>query len=83
MLCWRSPSLPSGAAGSVPSSALLVLQGLAAGTFPIVIGSHTGDTGLIVVGVAVMILRSGVLPWVVNRSLPSQRPTTIRVRRSM
>jgi hydrogenase-4 component E len=51
---------------------LLVLQGLAAGTFPIVIGSHTGDTGLIVVGVAVMLLRSGLLPWVVSRSLPSQ-----------
>jgi hydrogenase-4 component E len=47
---------------------LLVLQGVAVGTLPIVIGSYHADSGLIVVGAAVLILRGGVLPWVVGRS---------------
>jgi hydrogenase-4 component E len=42
---------------------LLAWQGLALAAIPIVRGLHDADTALVAVGVAVLVLRAAVLPW--------------------
>lgn len=46
---------------------LLTLQGVALGAIPITVGSHNHDATLVAVGVAVIVLRAVVLPWLVAR----------------
>ena len=53
---------------------LLSLQGAALAAIPIIIGAHTHDLTLVAVGAAVLVLRGGVLPWLVHRMLAGERP---------
>ncbi len=53
---------------------LLIPQGLAVAALPVIIGGHDGDPALIGVGVAVLVLRSGLLPWLLGRLLPGESP---------
>jgi hydrogenase-4 component E len=46
---------------------LLALQGVALGAIPIAVGVHNHDATLVAVGVAVVVLRAVVLPWLVAR----------------
>ncbi|MGV0792044.1 hypothetical protein [Mycolicibacterium sp. XJ1819] len=51
---------------------LLAWQGAALAAIPIVGGLHDGDGELVAVGVAVLVLRAGLLPWVLARALAAE-----------
>jgi hydrogenase-4 component E len=53
---------------------LLAWQGAALATIPIVLGLHAGDRTTIAVGCAVLVLRAGILPWLVGRLLVADEP---------
>ncbi len=57
---------------------LLSLQGAALAAIPIVIGTHTHDLTLVIVGAGVLVLRGGLLPWLVYRMLPGEKPLSDR-----
>lgn len=52
---------------------LLAWQGVALAAIPIVRGLHDGDTELIAVGFAVLVLRAVVLPWLLARALAAEQ----------
>jgi hydrogenase-4 component E len=52
---------------------LLAWQGLALAAIPILRGIHDGDTALIVVGIAVLALRSAALPWLLVRAIGAEQ----------
>lgn len=52
---------------------LLAWQGVALAAIPIVRGIHDGDTGLILVGVAILVLRTAVLPWLLARAVAAEQ----------
>jgi hydrogenase-4 component E len=52
---------------------LLSLQGAALAAIPVIIGLHLSDPTLVGVGAAVLVLRGGILPWLVRRMLPGER----------
>ena len=54
---------------------LLAWQGAALAAIPILIGLYTSDRTLVVVGCAVLVLRAGVLPWLVGRLLAGEKAT--------
>lgn len=54
---------------------LLSLQGVALAAIPVIIGTHTGDVTLTCVGGAVLLLRGGLLPWLIHRVLPAETPS--------
>ena len=51
---------------------LLAWQGVALAAIPIVRGLHDHDLALIAVGVAVLALRAGVLPWLLVRAVAAE-----------
>ncbi len=51
---------------------LLVVQGVAVGGIPLVSGIYLKDLQLVVVGMMVILLRGGVLPWVLSRRLADE-----------
>jgi hydrogenase-4 component E len=51
---------------------LLAWQGLALAAIPIVRGLHDDDSALVAVGVAVLVLRAAVLPWLLARALAAE-----------
>ncbi len=53
---------------------LLTAQGVALAAIPVTLGVHNGDLTLIGVGAGVLVLRAGVLPWLVRRMLSGQEP---------
>lgn len=53
---------------------LLAWQGAAVAAIPVTLGLHTGDPALVGVGGAVFALRAGVLPLLVGRLLPGEKP---------
>lgn len=52
---------------------LLAWQGLALAAIPIVRGLHDNDITLVAVGVAVLVLRAAVLPWLLARALAAEQ----------
>lgn len=52
---------------------LLAWQGLALAAIPIVRGLHDNDIALVAVGVAVLVLRAVVLPWLLARALAAEQ----------
>lgn len=52
---------------------LLAWQGLALAAIPIVRGLHDNDIALVAVGVAVLVLRAAVLPWLLARALAAEQ----------
>ena len=52
---------------------LLAWQGLALAAIPIVRGLHDRDVALVAVGVAVLVLRAAVLPWLLARALAAEQ----------
>lgn len=52
---------------------LLAWQGLALAAIPIVRGLHDADAALVAVGVAVLVLRAAVLPWLLARALAAEQ----------
>jgi hydrogenase-4 component E len=54
---------------------LLAWQGLALAAIPVVRGLHDSDAALVAVGVAVLVLRAGVLPWLLARALAAEQRT--------
>lgn len=54
---------------------LLAWQGVALSAIPIVRGVHDGDAALVAVGCAVLVLRAGVLPWLLARALAAEPET--------
>ena len=52
---------------------LLAWQGVAVAAIPIVRGLHDDDAALVVVGVAVLVLRAGILPWLLSRALAAEQ----------
>ncbi len=53
---------------------LLALQGVALAAIPVIIGTHLGDVTLTCVGGGVLLLRGGLLPWLIRRVLPVEAP---------
>jgi hydrogenase-4 component E len=53
---------------------LLAAQGAAVAAIAITLGVHHGDPSLTTVGIAVLCLRAGVLPWLVGRLVPGEKP---------
>src|SRR5947209_6990057 len=51
---------------------LLAWQGVALAAIPIVRGIHDGDTSLILVGVAILALRTAILPWLLARAVAAE-----------
>jgi hydrogenase-4 component E len=51
---------------------LLAWQGVALAAIPVVRGIHDADAALVVVGVAVAVLRAGVLPWLLARAVAAE-----------
>lgn len=54
---------------------LLAWQGVALAAIPIVRGLHDNDYALVAVGVAVLVLRAAVLPWLLARALAAEQQT--------
>ena len=54
---------------------LLAWQGLALAAIPVVRGLHDDDLALVAVGLAVLVLRAGVLPWLLARALAAEEQT--------
>lgn len=54
---------------------LLAWQGVALAAIPIVRGLHDNDYALVAVGVAVLVLRAAVLPWLLIRALATEQQT--------
>lgn len=54
---------------------LLAWQGVALAAIPIVRGLHDNDYALVGVGVAVLVLRAAVLPWLLARALAAEQQT--------
>jgi len=52
---------------------LLAWQGLALAAIPIVRGLHDNDIALVAVGIAVLVLRAAVLPWLLARALAAEQ----------
>ncbi|MGX9789017.1 hypothetical protein [Mycobacterium sp. MMS18-G62] len=52
---------------------LLAWQGLALAAIPVVRGLHDNDPALVAVGVAVLVLRAGILPWLLARALAAEQ----------
>src|SRR5215212_621954 len=52
---------------------LLAWQGLALAAIPVVRGLHDNDPALVAVGVAVLVLRAGVLPSLLGRALAAEQ----------
>ena len=52
---------------------LLAWQGVALAAIPIVRGVHDGEVALISVGVAILVLRAVVLPWLLARALAAEQ----------
>jgi hydrogenase-4 component E len=52
---------------------LLAWQGLALAAIPIVRGLHDSDIALVAVGIAVLVLRAAVLPWLLSRALAAEQ----------
>ncbi len=52
---------------------LLVAQGAALAAIPVIRGVHDHDRALIAVGVAVLLVRAVVLPWLLARALGAER----------
>ncbi len=52
---------------------LLAWQGVALAAIPIVRGVYDGDVALIAVGGAILVLRGGVLPWLLTRALGAEQ----------
>jgi hydrogenase-4 component E len=52
---------------------LLAWQGLALAAIPIVRGLHDNDMALVTVGIAVLVLRAAVLPWLLARALAAEQ----------
>jgi hydrogenase-4 component E len=55
-----------------PIVRLLAWQGFALAAIPVVRGIHDADAALVVVGVAVAVLRAGVLPWLLARAIAAE-----------
>ena len=53
---------------------LLSWQGVAVAAIPAALGIHSGDFSLIALAVAILVLRAGVLPWLVGRLIPDEDP---------
>jgi hydrogenase-4 component E len=53
---------------------LLAWQGVALAAIPIMRGVFDGDAALIGVGVAVLVLRAAVMPWLLARALSAEPP---------
>lgn len=51
---------------------LLAWQGAALATMPIVRGVYDGDAALVAVGMAILILRGAMLPWLLDRALGTE-----------
>ena len=51
---------------------LLAWQGVALAAIPILRGVYDGDAALIGVGVAVLVLRAAVLPWLLARAVGAE-----------
>ncbi len=54
---------------------LLAWQGVALAAIPVVRGLHDNDYALVAVGVAVLVLRAAVLPWLLARALAAEQQT--------
>ncbi|BBX46744.1 hydrogenase HycP [Mycobacterium cookii] len=52
---------------------LLACQGVALTAIPIVRGIHDDDTALILIGVAILALRTAILPWLLARAVAAER----------
>ena len=52
---------------------LLVAQGVALAAIPLIRGVHDHDRALLAVGIAVLAVRAGVLPWLLARALGAER----------
>lgn len=52
---------------------LLAWQGVALAAIPIVRGIHDDDTTLILVGVAILALRTAILPWLLARAVAAEQ----------
>jgi hydrogenase-4 component E len=52
---------------------MLAWQGVALAAIPILRGIHDGDTALVVVGIAVLALRSTALPWLLARAVGAEQ----------
>ena len=52
---------------------LLAWQGVALAAIPIVRGLYDGDVALVAVGCAVLVLRAGVLPWLLAQALAAEQ----------
>jgi hydrogenase-4 component E len=52
---------------------VLAWQGVALAAIPILRGIHEGDTALVVVGIAVLTLRSAALPWLLARAVGAEQ----------
>ena len=62
-----------GAATCAPSCGCWPGRALALAAIPIVRGLHDSDTALVAVGVAVLVLRAAVLPWLLARALAAEQ----------
>ena len=54
---------------------LLAWQGVALAAIPMLRGLHDDDCALVGVGVAVLVLRAAVLPWLLARALAAEHQT--------
>lgn len=54
---------------------LLAWQGVALAAIPVVRGLHDDEHALVAVGVAVLVLRAAVLPWLLARALAAEQKT--------
>lgn len=52
---------------------LLAWQGFALAAIPLVRGAHEGDAALLAVGIAVLVLRAMVLPWLLVRAVGAEQ----------
>ena len=52
---------------------LLAWQGVALAAIPIVRGIHDADTALILVGLAILALRTAILPWLLGRAMATEQ----------
>ncbi|BBY81365.1 hypothetical protein H7I53_07080 [Mycolicibacterium pulveris] len=52
---------------------LLAWQGVALAAIPVVRGLHDAELAMVVVGAAVLVLRAGVLPWLLARALAAEQ----------
>jgi hydrogenase-4 component E len=52
---------------------LLAWQGVALAAIPIVRGIHDDDTALILVGLAILALRTAILPWLLGRAAATEQ----------